>query len=57
MADKDKQATEGRTGTYGGDDGAMENERADIRPGEDMGTTGTPTDQQAPTGTTQAEDK
>jgi len=57
MADKDKQNTEDRTGTYGGDDGAMENERAEIQPGEDTGMTGTPTDQQAQTGKTQAKDK
>jgi len=32
-----------RTGTYGGDDGALEHEREEIRPGEDAGITGTPT--------------
>ncbi len=32
-----------RTGPYGGDDGALEHERADIAPGEDPGTIGTPT--------------
>jgi hypothetical protein len=55
MADKDKQDTGDRTGTYGGDDGAMENERADIRPGEDTGLTGMPTEQRAQTDKTQAE--
>ncbi len=46
-----------RTGKYGGDDGALENERADIQPGEDTGTTGTPTGQAAKTSKTQAERK
>ncbi len=32
-----KQGTEDRTGEYGGDDGAMENERAETQPGEDTG--------------------
>ena len=32
-----KQDTDDRTGKYGGDDGAMENERAEIQPGEDTG--------------------
>ena len=36
-----KQDTEDRTGKYGGDDGALENERAEITPGEDPGTTTT----------------
>ena len=39
----EKQDSEDRTGKYGGDDGAMENERAEITPGEDPGTTDTPT--------------
>lgn len=55
MADKDQQDIADRTGTYGGDDGALENERADIAPGEDTGMTSAPTDQQAKTGKTQAE--
>ncbi len=46
-----KQSNEDRTGKYGGDDGAMENERAEITPGEDPGTSATPT------GKTQAERK
>ncbi len=56
MAEKQKQDAEDRTGTYGGDDGAMEHERTLTAPGEDTGTTGTPT---APReqGTTQAERK
>ncbi len=51
MADKRQHDAEERTGKYGGDDGAMENERAEITPGEDPGTTATPT------GKTQAERK
>ncbi len=42
MAEKQQDA-EDRTGTYGGDDGALENEQAAITPGEDPGTTATPT--------------
>jgi len=57
MAEKQKQDAEDRTGKYGGDDGAMENERADIQPDEDTGMTGTPTEQRTQTGKTQAEDK
>ena len=34
--------TRDRTGEYGGDDGALEHERADIQPGEDPGIAGTP---------------
>jgi len=37
MAEKQKQDTEDRTGKYGGDDGALENERAETQPGEDTG--------------------
>jgi hypothetical protein len=37
-----QQQTDDRTGKYGGDDGAMENERAEIQPGEDAGLTDTP---------------
>ena len=33
---------ENRTGKYGGDDGAMENERAETQPGEDTGTSSSP---------------
>ncbi len=49
--------TDDRTGKYGGDDGAVEHERADSQPGEDPGTTGTPTGQKPATGKTQAEHK
>ena len=37
-----KQDSEDRTGKYGGDDGAMENERAEIQPGEDTGMSSSP---------------
>lgn len=36
------QRQEERTGEYGGDDGALEHERAEITPGEDPGITATP---------------
>ncbi len=57
MSGQQKQDAEDRTGKYGGDDGALENERALIAPGEDTGMTGTPTEQQPATGKTQAERK
>ena len=59
MADKDKrpQDTGDRTGEYGGDDGALENERELIAPGEDTGMTAMPTGETAPTGKTQTERK
>ncbi len=37
-----KQGSEDRTGKYGGDDGAMENERAETQPGEDTGMSSSP---------------
>ncbi len=49
--------TEDRTGQYGGDDGAMEHERADSQSGEGPGTTGTPTGRQPASGKSQAERK
>ena len=52
-----QQKSEDRTGKYGGDDGALGNERADIQPGEDAGTTATPTGQGAQSGKSQAERK
>ena len=59
MANKDErsQGTNDRTGEYGGDDGAMENERAEITQGEDTGMTATPTGQPTKTGEAQAEGK
>ncbi len=46
-----------RTGAYGGDDGALEHERADIAPGEDPGITGSPTGRAATTGQGQGQRK
>lgn len=59
MADKDKRShnTDDRTGKYGGDDGATENERAEIQPGEDAGMTATPTGQAPQKGKSQEERK
>ncbi len=42
MADKRQHDAEDGTGKYGGDDGAMENERAEITPGEDPGMSSSP---------------
>jgi len=44
VADKDKRSpnSDDRTGKYGGDDGAMENERAETQPGEDTGMSSSP---------------
>ena len=42
MAEKQKQDAEDRTGKYGGDDGAMEHERAETQPGEDTGMSSSP---------------
>jgi hypothetical protein len=52
-----KRDAEYRTGKYGGDDGALENEREETRPGEDTGLTGTPTAGDARGGETQAKRK
>ena len=49
--------TDDRTGEYGGDDGALENEREEIQPGEDTGLTGTPTEPPTNVGKTQAQRK
>ena len=57
MANLQKPTADDRTGKYGGDDGAMENERAEIQPGEDTGMTATPTGQPTKTGKNQAERK
>ncbi len=48
--------TEDRTGKYGGDDGAMENEQALIAPGEDPGAVDL-TDDEPRADRTQAEQK
>ena len=52
-----KQDTEDRTGKYGGDDGAMENEQALIAPGEDPGAVALTEEEEAQEGKTQAEQK
>jgi hypothetical protein len=52
-----RRDTEERTGTYGGDDGALEHEREEVQPGEDSGMTGTPAAGDARGGETQAERK
>ena len=44
----DPDKTQGRTGKYGGDDGALEHEREEIQPGEDPGLTDTPTQAKQP---------
>jgi len=54
MAEKQKQDAEDRTGKYGGDDGALENERALIAPGEDPGVVALTEEEE---GKTQAERK
>jgi hypothetical protein len=40
---REQQSSNDRTGKYGGDDGALEHEREEVRPGEDPGIKGTPT--------------
>ncbi len=56
MPGRGKQDTEDRTGKYGGDDGALENERALIAPGEDPGIVERPPPGE-PLGQSQAERK
>lgn len=48
--------TDDRTGEYGGDEGALENERAEVQPGEDPGIIESPPPGK-PLGTSQAERK
>ncbi len=55
MPDKQRNADD-RTGKYGGDDGAMENERAETQPGEDTGIGSSPAGKSAQS-TTQAQQK
>jgi len=57
MADKQQQDAEDRTGKYGGDDGALENERALIAPGEDPGAVALTEEEELQQGKTQAERK
>jgi hypothetical protein len=40
---RQQRDTEERTGEYGGDDGARENERTETTPGEHPGSPGAPT--------------
>ena len=54
MAEKQQPTADDRTGTYGGDNGALENEQALIAPGEDPGAINL-TDDEPQAGTTQAE--
>jgi len=59
MAEKQQQQqqdTDDRTGKYGGDDGAMEHERAETQPGEDTGMGSSPAGKPARS-TTQAQEK
>jgi hypothetical protein len=53
IMDGQKQDSEARTGTHGGDDGAIENERVAIQTGEDPGIAESPPPGEPP-GTSQA---
>ena len=53
---KQKQDTDDPTGKYGGDDGALEHERAEIQPGEDTRMSSSPAGKTAPS-KTQAQKK
>lgn len=53
---QERRDTEDRTGKYGGDDGALENEQALIAPGEDPGAVDS-TDSEPHADKTQAERK
>jgi hypothetical protein len=57
MAEQQQQDAEDRTGTYGGDDGALENERELIAPGEDPGAVALTEEEEAQQGKTQPERK
>ncbi len=57
MSGQQKQDAEDRTGKYGGDDGALEHERALIAPGEDPGAVALTEEEELQQGKTQAEDK
>ena len=56
MSGQQQPKADDRTGTYGGDDGALENERALIAPGEDPGADAL-TEEEEEEGKTQAEHK
>ncbi len=57
MSEKQQPKTDDRTGTYGGDDGALENEQALIAPGEDPGAVALTEEEESQQGKTQAERK
>jgi len=57
MAEQQQQDAEGRTGKYGADDGALENEQALIAPGEDPGAVALTEEEELQQSTTQAERK
>ncbi len=57
MSGHKQSTTDDRTGKYGGDDGALENERALIAPGEDPGTVALTEEEELQQGKTQAERK
>jgi len=57
MAEQQQQDSEDRTGKYGGDDGALENEQALIAPGEDPGAVALTEEEESQQGKTQAERK
>ncbi len=57
MSGQQQPKTEDRTGKYGGDDGALENERALIAPGEDPGAVALTEEEELQQGKTQAERK
>jgi len=57
MSGRQQPKADDRTGTYGGDDGALENERALIAPGEDPGAIGLTEEEELQQGKTPAERK
>jgi hypothetical protein len=57
MSGQQQPETEDRTGKYGGDDGALENERALIAPGEDPGAVALTEEEELQQGKTPAERK
>jgi hypothetical protein len=57
MSGQQQPKADDRTGTYGGDDGALENEQALIAPGEDPGAVALTEEEEAQQGKTQAEHK
>ncbi len=57
MSEKQQPTADDRTGPYSGDDGALENERAETAPGEDTGMASTSARTAPLTGKSQAERK